>query len=107
MNVKDYVKHTYAYSALRDGRILERFGPKEAKWVENQITKFWQAHIDGRTGREDFEYADNTRLAVLGDVEDMKRFQEIEDSGCCGSYTTRFGPSPMNFIYIYGFNYGH
>lgn len=83
-----------------------RFGPEEARWLSDQINKFWE-ESEEEDGGSYYENADNYRLAIKNDKPSMDAFDEIDSHGCCGSANLEFGPSPNGQTYMYGFNYGH
>jgi hypothetical protein len=86
--------------------VEDKFGTDEAKWLSDQIEKFW-VESENEDGRSAYDCVDNYRLAIKGDQPSMNKFDEIDSRGCCGSANLEFGPSPNGQTYMYGFNYGH
>ena len=54
---------------------------------------------------KDLEYADNFRYADTSDPDSMANFEEIADSGCCGSFDTEVTLDGKT--YLIGCNHGH
>lgn len=53
-----------------------------------------------------YDYMDNYRWALASDPEQVAKFEEAEELGCCGSHNeTITGPDGLK--YLVGFNYGH
>lgn len=80
--------------------LVTAFGDDEYRWLCEQIDV-----IDREF--DDEPCKDNHRYALKGDQTSEAAFEERESHGCCGSYRTEVGPSPLGHIYLYGFNYGH
>lgn len=51
------------------------------------------------------ENIDNFRACLVGDAVGEKEFQEMADSGCCGSFEKTIELDGLQ--YKVGFNYGH
>jgi hypothetical protein len=86
---------------LIPANFLEKYSYKEQKFLANSVDKFWSDNS------ENFEYADNFRLAKVGDSKEEEQYFAIKEQGCCGFHDMEFGPSPCGAYYNYGFNYGH
>lgn len=75
----------------------------------NNIKMFIPNHV--LTAIDDFahdggyENADNYRAYQIGDKEMETLFNELEASGCCGSYKGKMVIGDVEWII--GFNYGH
>jgi len=55
--------------------------------------------------RNDLEYADNLRVAVVGDHDQMDYYEDKRARGCCGSFDIRVTIDGVKFDI--GCNYGH
>ena len=55
---------------------------------------------------EDFEYADNDRVARVGNAVEEAAYDDARDSGCCGFVDVLLQCEDGTEI-RYGFNYGH
>jgi hypothetical protein len=84
--------------------LFERIGYAETNWVHAAIHR-WRRENDPNGDR--FEYSDNTRIAIKGDLGSELVYEDRRDAGCCGSVDVELGPSPTGRTYLFGFNYGH
>jgi len=66
---------------------------------EQAIAKWWEENGDG------YEYADNFRHAIVGNVEQEQEYKRIYDGGCCGACDVLLEVDGETLMY--GFNYGH
>jgi hypothetical protein len=55
--------------------------------------------------RNDLEYADNLRVAVVGDHAQMDYYEDKRARGCCGTFDIRVTIDGKKFDI--GCNYGH
>lgn len=69
--------------------------------VNAQLAAWWDANQDS------FEYVDNSRFCLVGDLESEKQYDDVAFGGCCGSHDEQIGPSPLGNSYRFGFNHGH
>lgn len=53
-----------------------------------------------------FDYADNFRMAIAGNAEQVDAYETRRSSGCCG-YVDDEIELPDGTTLLYGFNYGH
>jgi hypothetical protein len=83
--------------------VLSAFGEDEYNWLRSKIDAMWE-QLDTDGG---FECVDNFRCCLKGHAQSVELYFEAMDQGCCGSYDTEFGVSPLGHTYGYGFNYGH
>jgi len=77
--------------------------PKENDYGE--INEYLKRELDRLIVKHDLEYADNRRYAALDTRKDMRRYQNIKDHGCCGSFDTEVTIGGRKFMV--GCNYGH
>lgn len=52
-----------------------------------------------------YEYADNFRIAEVGNVEEEEAYDRAAERGCCGFFDTQ--KSFWGVLFRLGFNYGH
>lgn len=55
---------------------------------------------------EDYEFADNLRIAWVGSRSELAQYDDIRSSGCCGYFDQEL-KCKSGRIYQIGFNYGH
>jgi hypothetical protein len=73
-----------------------------------EIDRAWlQAKIEALYDEIDDPCCDNSRVALEGDLEQERAYDDLRVEGCCGSVDVRFEGSPSSTVYLYGFNYGH
>lgn len=77
-------------------RLLKLKPPTTEEWLEAYILK----QVEGE------EYIDNLRWAALGDVEQMRKYNDAKDDGCCGFFDGEV-TAPDGFTYAVGCNFGH
>lgn len=65
------------------------------------ISKFWEGCEQG-----DYEYADNFRIATVGNAEEEAAYEEVQAGGCCGYFDTVMETLDGK-EFRWGFNYGH
>jgi len=53
-----------------------------------------------------FEYSDNFRYAIKGDIDSVNEYEKLRERGCCGELDIEFTMSDGSVL-MYGFNYGH
>lgn len=83
----------------------EKYGT-DAQWVSDQIDAWWASNnTTDEEGYERFECLSDVRLARKGDLEEEQAYEDA--MSCCGQMDVEFGPSPLGYTYMYGFNYGH
>lgn len=93
METAPYVSNPIAYAAnLAD----------DGAWLRQRVDAFWALPEN-----QDMECVDNHRIALVGVLSEEAAYDFVRDGGCCGSFDTVMGPSPMGRSYRYGFNYGH
>ena len=84
--------------------LFDLIGHEEANWLLDAVHAWWEEN-DPEGDR--YEYADNRRLALVGDEASQAVYDEMALEGCCGSMDVALGPSPAGRTYLFGFNYGH
>jgi hypothetical protein len=52
-----------------------------------------------------YDYADNLRIARVGNTEEVLRYEESKRNGCCGYFDREIAHPDGNILL--GFNYGH
>ena len=67
------------------------------------IQTWWETNDPDQTN---YEYADNTRYAILGNQEQEQAYEDIRKEGCCGSCDVEI-QLPDGSTLLFGFNYGH
>lgn len=76
----------------------------------NDLTDEQRAAVDAwETANNDdqqYDFQDNRRYAVVGNVEQATEYESIKDQGCCGFRDVELECSDGTTIW-YGFNYGH
>lgn len=65
------------------------------------IGNFWDDKEQG-----DYDFADNFRIATVGNTEEEQAYEEAQADGCCGFFDTVF-TLPDGTQFKWGFNYGH
>ena len=50
---------------------------------------------------------DNCRIARCDNEIDLKIYEEMRSSGCCGSYDEKWTNEVTGNSYLFGCNYGH
>ena len=61
--------------------------------------------VRGSGEHDEYDYADNYRIAAVNNEFEVMMYERIKEDGCCGSYDRK-----INFKgkeYFIGFNYGH
>lgn len=53
----------------------------------------------------EFEYADNLRIAEVGNCVEMNEYEEKRRRGCCGFHDAVI--HTKNRVFMVGFNFGH
>lgn len=79
--------------------------PKEVREAfELKVLGFWE-----QPGQKDrYEHAGTFREARVGNELEEHRFSNIENVGCCGSFTVEWDLPVIPPVRVrYGFNYGH
>lgn len=79
--------------------------PKEVREAfELKVLGFWET-----PGQADlYENADTFREARVGNEVEEQRFSEIENTGCCGSFSVEWDLPVIPPVRVrYGFNHGH
>ena len=64
----------------------------------------WHAKND--PNGDDFEFQDNHRYAVKGDLAQERAYESARDHGCCGFVDVELTCDDGSVL-LYGFNYGH
>ena len=84
--------------------------------TEDELDFLWRElrRITSQVDKDDypiFRNADNFRAARIWISSQRRRFNKLEDAGCCGSFrgvVTRYNCKKLRTdIYLIGFNYGH
>jgi hypothetical protein len=63
-------------------------------WIKNDPNEYY------------FEYNDNFRYAIKGDVDSVNEYERLRERGCCGELDIELTMSDGSVL-MYGFNYGH
>ena len=75
--------------------LVERYGQEAADKIWYEFNR-----IEG-----DYECVDNFRACDAYDSEDVRRYKQRQEDGCCGS--ADFQIMHGDNIYWFGFNHGH
>ena len=62
-------------------------------------------HLESLDLEECYEFADNFRYARQDNAEEVRKYHEAQESGCCGFYDTEITVDCVTIMI--GFNYGH
>lgn len=74
---------------------------KARGWTDEQVNEV-QAYLDSLDFHDDYEFADNFRVARPDNPDDEDLYERAAMQGCCGSHNHTL-PSGIKV----GFNYGH
>ena len=86
------------YKDIIREEIVERYG--------NDITEDLMYYLKHTYFNDDqYEYADNLRIAKVGNEDEVKKYIDQLYNGCCGSYDEM--KLIDHDIFLIGFNYGH
>jgi len=83
----------------------EKYGKEAADHIQMVVDATYNNY-------EEYDCADNFRIARASDPEEVKAYQDAYDEGCCGFYDTviMVQHESNNFLseaFLFGFNYGH
>lgn len=73
-------------------------------WTPAQLEAL-QTHIESLDIENIFEFADNFRIARVGNWTEEKEYDDAKAGGCCGFHDVEIECPDGNIMY--GFNYGH
>jgi hypothetical protein len=87
-------------------KLVERYGPKLGQFLTNRLASMIR--------KRKAECLSHLRICKIGDPVSEGVYDDIEDDGCCGSYSETFefkhkifGMVTHTSKYKIGFNYGH
>jgi len=86
------------YKDIIREELVERYGGK----ISNRLmSKLEYTYFNDN----EYDYADNLRIARAGNEEEVKEYVKDHNNGCCGYYDDVLVIE--NDVFLMGFNYGH
>ena len=80
--------------------LINTYGRAEGRWLDEAIKNYWKSN-------DHYDNVDNQRLARQDQPDELIKYNDQKDRGCCGERDMSLGPSPAGYTYQYGFNHGH
>ncbi|MBX9690878.1 MAG: hypothetical protein K2Z81_00730 [Cyanobacteria bacterium] len=94
----------YGYKA-KLGKTLRRYG-----WTKAQIRMVCKRIDEINHDEDDYENADNLRIARKSNEKEVDEYNEVAETGCCGVYDEELeveAGGNNKEVVLFGFNYGH